>query len=106
MPEPWTRARPRWAGTAGGAQARASHEGGKRDEFVDPDAPAVAFSLDLAAKDMGLILDLADHLGVAMPQARVNRGIIDEASAHLGPDRDFSAVAALLRELAKEGATT
>ncbi len=55
---------------------------------------------------MGLILDLADHLGVAMPQARVNRGIIDEASAHLGPDRDFSAVAALLRELAKEGATT
>jgi 3-hydroxyisobutyrate dehydrogenase-like beta-hydroxyacid dehydrogenase len=80
--------------------------GYKRDAFVDPDSAQVAFSLDLAAKDMRLITELAERLGVPMPQARVNHALINEASAHLGPDRDFSAIAALLRELAKEGATT
>jgi hypothetical protein len=39
-----------------------------------------------------------------MAQARVNQALISEASAHLGADRDFSAVASHLRELTKEGA--
>lgn len=86
--------------------AGAPFVGYKRDAFVDPDATEVAFSLDLAAKDLRLIIELADRLGVSMEQARANQALVGEASAHLGPDRDFSAVADHLRHMAKEGATT
>ena len=78
--------------------------GYKRDAFVEPDGAAVAFSLDLAAKDLRLITELADRLGVPMEQARVNQRLIAEASHHLGVDRDASAVASHLREQTKEGA--
>ena len=78
--------------------------GYKRDAFVDPDRTPAAFSLDLAAKDLRLITELADRLGVPMRQARVNEQLIAEASAQLGADRDFSAVASHLRELTKEAA--
>jgi 3-hydroxyisobutyrate dehydrogenase-like beta-hydroxyacid dehydrogenase len=78
--------------------------GYKRDAFVAPDDAPVAFSLDLAAKDLRLITELADRVGVPMEQARVNRRLITEASARLGADRDASAVASHLRELTKEGA--
>ncbi|MGH2799234.1 MAG: NAD(P)-dependent oxidoreductase, partial [Thermoleophilaceae bacterium] len=73
--------------------------GYKRDAFVEPDGTAVTFSLDLAAKDLRLIAELADRLGVPMPQARANQALIGEASSRLGGDRDFSAVAAHLRQL-------
>ena len=75
--------------------------GYKRDAFVAPDDAVAAFSLDLASKDLRLILELADRLAVPMRQARVNEALIGEASAHLGPDRDFSAVAVHLRGGAK-----
>ena len=78
--------------------------GYKRDAFVDPEGTPVAFSFDLAEKDLRLIVELADRLGVPIPQSRVNQQIIDEASARLGGDRDASAVAVHLRELTKEGA--
>ncbi|MCA1570220.1 MAG: NAD(P)-dependent oxidoreductase [Chloroflexi bacterium] len=76
----------------------------KRESFVSPDEAPLGFSLDLAAKDLRLITEMADGLGVAMPQAHANQALIAEASAHLGADRDFSAVASHLRELTKEGA--
>ena len=84
--------------------AGAPFVGYKHDAYVDPDGTPVAFSFDLAAKDLGLITQLADRLGVPMAQARVNQALIAEASAHLGADHDFSAVASHLRELTKEGA--
>lgn len=84
--------------------AGAPYLGYKREAFVSPDTAAVAFSLDLAAKDLDLITDLADRLGVPMAQARTNRALVSEASAHVGAARDFSAVASHLRELTKEGA--
>lgn len=84
--------------------AGAPFVGYKRDAYVDPDRAPVAFSLDLAAKDLRLITELAERVGVPMAQARVNQALISEASAHLGADRDFSAVASHLRELTKEGA--
>lgn len=87
-----------------GSAAGAPFIGYKRDAFVSPDDASVAFSLDLAAKDLRLILELSERLGVPMPQARANKVLIGAASAHLGPDRDLSAVAAHLRERAKEGA--
>jgi 3-hydroxyisobutyrate dehydrogenase-like beta-hydroxyacid dehydrogenase len=84
--------------------AGAPFVGYKRDAYVNPEDAPVAFSLDLAAKDLRLITELADRVGVPMAQARVNQALISEASAHLGADRDFSAVASHLRELTKEGA--
>lgn len=71
----------------------------KREAFVSPEGTPVAFSLDLAAKDLRLIVELADRLGVAIPQARVNQQIVGEAAARLGAERDASAVAVHLREL-------
>lgn len=86
--------------------AGAPFVGYKRDAFVEPEGTPVAFSMDLAAKDLRLLMDFAEQLGVPMPQARVNQSIIGEASARLGGDRDASAVAVHLRELTKEAATT
>jgi 3-hydroxyisobutyrate dehydrogenase-like beta-hydroxyacid dehydrogenase len=88
--------------TAGAAGA--PFIGYKREAFVAPDDAPVAFSLDLAAKDLRLITELAERLGVPMEQTRVNQRLIVEASARLGADRDASAVASHLRELTKEGA--
>ena len=69
----------------------------KRSAFVDPERTPVAFSLDLAAKDLRLILDLADAVGAPMPQTRVNQEIVQAATDEFGPDRDTSIVATHLR---------
>lgn len=84
--------------------AGAPYLGYKRGAFVEPDGAPVAFSLELARKDLDLITNLADRLGVPMAQARTNQALVAEASAHVGAARDFSAVASHLRELTKEGA--
>jgi 3-hydroxyisobutyrate dehydrogenase-like beta-hydroxyacid dehydrogenase len=83
--------------------AGAPYVGYKRDAFVTPDAIPVAFSMDLAAKDLQLILDLADRLGVPMDQTRVNQEMVRQAAERLGDDRDASAVAVHLRTRAEEG---
>jgi 3-hydroxyisobutyrate dehydrogenase-like beta-hydroxyacid dehydrogenase len=86
-------------GVFASSAAAAPFVGYKRDSFVDPDGTPVAFSLDLAAKDLDLIIGLADRLGVPMAQARVNQDLIGAASARLGGDRDASTVAVHLRQL-------
>ncbi|HEX5039402.1 MAG TPA: NAD(P)-dependent oxidoreductase [Candidatus Limnocylindria bacterium] len=73
----------------------------KRAAFVDPEGTPVAFSLDLAAKDLRLILDLAASLGVEMPQTLVNQSLVQAATEEFGPDRDTSIVAAHLRAKAR-----
>lgn len=78
----------------------------KRDSFVDPDGTPVAFSLDLALKDLDLIVDLADRLAVPMPQTHINQELMTAAAARLGGDRDASTVAVHLRELMREESTT
>jgi 3-hydroxyisobutyrate dehydrogenase/2-hydroxy-3-oxopropionate reductase len=75
----------------------------KRDAFLDPDNAPVAFSLDLASKDLSLIAALAQALGVPMPQVAANRILVDDAADAVGQDRDFAAVAVHLRALAEEG---
>src|SRR4051812_49333803 len=81
------------AGAAG-----APYVGYKRAAFLDPDGTPVAFSLDLAAKDLGLIAELAEDVGLAMPQAVVDLASIRAASAGGRGGRDFSTVADQLRE--------
>jgi 3-hydroxyisobutyrate dehydrogenase-like beta-hydroxyacid dehydrogenase len=75
----------------------------KRAAFVEPEATPVAFALELAEKDLRLILELADGLDVPMPQARVNQELIRAASTQLGPGTDASNVAVYLRAKAEEG---
>jgi len=71
----------------------------KRDAFVSPETAPVAFALELAAKDLGLIGDLAEQVGVPMPQAHVDLETIDAAIAALprGGASDLAAVAEHLR---------
>jgi len=71
--------------------------GYKRAAFLDPEGTPVAFSLDLTDKDLGLIATFAESLGVALPQAAVNRKVVREAAASVGGTRDFASVAVELR---------
>jgi 3-hydroxyisobutyrate dehydrogenase-like beta-hydroxyacid dehydrogenase len=69
----------------------------KRAAFEHPEQTPVAFSLDLAAKDLDLALGLAGQAGATMEQAATNRRVIGEAvAAGLGA-ADLSALAVYLR---------
>jgi 3-hydroxyisobutyrate dehydrogenase/2-hydroxy-3-oxopropionate reductase len=76
----------------------APYVGYKRAAFLDPDDTPVAFALDLAAKDLRLIADLARDVGVELPQAATNLAAILATADAGGGDRDFSAVAVRLRQ--------
>lgn len=76
----------------------APYVGYKRAAFLEPEATPVAFALDLAAKDLRLIDELATSTGLELPQAAVNLAVIEAAAAHAGGDRDFSTVAGYLSE--------
>jgi 3-hydroxyisobutyrate dehydrogenase-like beta-hydroxyacid dehydrogenase len=69
----------------------------KRAAFVDPAGTPVAFSLDLAAKDLGLITAFAEALGVDVPQAATNLALVRAASTEGRGGNDFSTVAEYLR---------
>lgn len=69
----------------------------KRSAFEHPDDTSVAFSLDLMAKDLDLILDLALEVGARMDQAAQNRETVGQALVAGFAGRDMSAVAAYLR---------
>lgn len=77
--------------------AGAPYVGYKRAAFLDPAGTPVAFALDLAAKDLGLIADLAGSVGVRTPQAEVDLAVIRSAADAHGGHRDFSTVADHLR---------
>jgi 3-hydroxyisobutyrate dehydrogenase-like beta-hydroxyacid dehydrogenase len=69
----------------------------KRAAFERPEETPVAFSLDLAGKDLDLALDLAERAGAAMEQAATNRRMVRAAiAAGMGGD-DLSALAVYLR---------
>lgn len=70
----------------------------KQASFVDPESTPVAFTLGLAAKDLGLILGLAGAVGASMPQATANLAVIGDAAEVVGIDADASAIASWLRE--------
>jgi 3-hydroxyisobutyrate dehydrogenase-like beta-hydroxyacid dehydrogenase len=71
--------------------------GYKRAAFLEPEETPVAFALDLAAKDLGLIRDLAERVGLDMPQSATNLEMVRAASGDVGGGADFSAVATHLR---------
>ena len=69
----------------------------KRPAFEQPEGTPVAFSLDLVAKDLGLILELAGRAGATMEQAACNREAVAAAVAAGLGDQDMSAIAGFLR---------
>jgi 3-hydroxyisobutyrate dehydrogenase-like beta-hydroxyacid dehydrogenase len=69
----------------------------KREAFEHPGEAPVAFSLDLVAKDLELILALADGAGATMEQAAANRRVVQAAVAAGLGDHDLSELATYLR---------
>jgi len=69
----------------------------KRQAFEHPEEAGVAFTLDLMAKDLDLILELAEQVGAPMDQAARNRETVRAALASGLSGRDMSAVAVYLR---------
>jgi 3-hydroxyisobutyrate dehydrogenase-like beta-hydroxyacid dehydrogenase len=69
----------------------------KRAAFERPDETPVAFSLDLVAKDLDLILALAERVGAPMPQTDTNREEVRAALESGLADHDMSALADYLR---------
>jgi 3-hydroxyisobutyrate dehydrogenase-like beta-hydroxyacid dehydrogenase len=69
----------------------------KREAFEHPGRPPVAFSLDLAGKDLDLALDLAAEAGAAMEQAATNRQVVRAAVAAGLGGHDLSELATYLR---------
>jgi 3-hydroxyisobutyrate dehydrogenase-like beta-hydroxyacid dehydrogenase len=69
----------------------------KREAFEHPGRPPVAFSLELAGKDLDLALDLAAQAGAPMEQAATNRQVVRAAVAAGLGGRDLSELATYLR---------
>ncbi|MFO7699120.1 MAG: NAD(P)-dependent oxidoreductase [Acidimicrobiia bacterium] len=70
----------------------------KREAYEHPEEAAVAFSLDLVAKDLELITSLGERVGAPMRQAAIGLDIIHDAIDAGFGDRDLSAIAVFLRE--------
>ena len=69
----------------------------KREAFEHPGRTPVAFSLELASKDLDLILALAEEAGAPMEQAATNREVVRAAVAAGLGERDLSELASYLR---------
>jgi 3-hydroxyisobutyrate dehydrogenase/2-hydroxy-3-oxopropionate reductase len=69
----------------------------KREAYVHPEGAAVAFALDLVAKDLRLIDELARGVGASMPQLAANAATVEDAVERGYGDRDMSALAEMLR---------
>jgi len=82
-----------------GSAAAAPYVGYKRAAFVTPETTPVAFSVDLAIKDLSLITDLATEVGAAMPQARLDLDELRAVASEMpgGGSGDLSTVAGRLR---------
>ncbi|MDH3540687.1 MAG: NAD(P)-dependent oxidoreductase [Acidimicrobiia bacterium] len=69
----------------------------KKEAYLHPDEATVAFSLDLAAKDLRLILGLARRVGLEMRQGSANLAVTETAIDRGFGAHDMSALAAYLR---------
>jgi 3-hydroxyisobutyrate dehydrogenase-like beta-hydroxyacid dehydrogenase len=69
----------------------------KRASFEHPDSTPIGFTLDLVAKDQGLIADLADRVGARMDGFRAGRSVVADAIAAGFGERDMALLAEYLR---------
>jgi 3-hydroxyisobutyrate dehydrogenase-like beta-hydroxyacid dehydrogenase len=79
----------------------------KRAAFIDPQGTPTSFALELAAKDLGLIADLAASVGLRLPQAAIDHQVIQATIAAGRGDSDLATVAEHVRHKppSEEGAT-
>jgi 3-hydroxyisobutyrate dehydrogenase/2-hydroxy-3-oxopropionate reductase len=71
----------------------------KRAAYEHPEGAAVAFNLDLVAKDLELIIGLGQRVGAPLRQAEVGLSIVRAAIASGLAEADLSAIAVYLRGL-------
>ena len=69
----------------------------RREAFERPGEVPAAFRVELASKDLRLILDLAQRVGAELRQAETNLAVLEEAEGAGLQDEDVSAVARYLR---------
>jgi 3-hydroxyisobutyrate dehydrogenase/2-hydroxy-3-oxopropionate reductase len=69
----------------------------KREAYLHPESAAVAFTLDLVAKDLELITGLGVAVGAPMDQAATGLDIVRRATEVGMGDQDLSAIAVFLR---------
>ncbi len=71
----------------------------KRDAFLEPDTTPVAFTLQLAEKDLRLVSRFAAAIGTPAPQSKINLEMVTEARTAIGGEADYAGVAEYLRRL-------
>lgn len=72
----------------------------RRSSFLAPETTPVTLTLELAAKDLGLVLDLARRTGTPMPQSALSLETVDRAIAAGLDGCDVADVAVHLRRSA------
>lgn len=70
----------------------------RRAVFENPGTTPVTFSIDLAVKDLELVLDLAAEVGAKMPQAETNARVMRQSVAEGLGGSDMGDVAVHLRD--------
>jgi 3-hydroxyisobutyrate dehydrogenase-like beta-hydroxyacid dehydrogenase len=75
----------------------------RRNQYLDPDNAPVTFTLDLAAKDLRLILDEAVAGGFEMPQLRQTLAVVERLIAAGEGSRDMGFVVEGMRRLSRTG---
>lgn len=70
----------------------------RRNLYLDEASQEVTFTVSLARKDMGLAVDLAERLGVAVPQARLNLDRLTDAEAKGFGTRDMASIVNYMRK--------
>lgn len=75
----------------------------RRAVFEQPESTPVSFSIDLANKDLDLILALAADVGTTMPQAEANKAVMGGAGRSGLGGRDMGEVATFIRRSATGG---
>lgn len=72
--------------------------GYRRPLYLDETGHDVTFTVDLAKKDMTVTTELADRLGVAVPQAMLNLEKLSQASAEGYGARDMASIFNFMRK--------
>ena len=71
----------------------------RRPVFEHPESAAVTFPIDLAIKDLGLILELGSEVGAPLPQAETNLAAMQAAAAAGHGAADIGTMAVYLRDV-------
>ncbi|WP_187431204.1 2-hydroxy-3-oxopropionate reductase [Roseobacter fucihabitans] len=77
----------------------------RRPLYLDEAAHEVTFTVALARKDMQVTADLADQLGVALPQGRETLALLRSAEASGYGSRDMASMLNYMRKYMRKGAT-